>query len=480
VEQLYNFINGEYIPPSLNQYIDVFEPAIGKVYAQVADSNSNDVEKAFRFAESAFADWSGLTIKERADFLNRIADEIESRLDEFAFYESKDTGKPITQARTVDVPRAIANFRFFSEYSYSFEFETKLKDDISKNKVLRSPLGVVACISPWNLPLYLFSWKIAPALIAGNTVLAKPSELTPYTAFKLGEICQDSGLPAGVLNIIHGRGNVAGDALVSHPKIKAVSFTGGTATGKLIAKKTASSFKKLSLEMGGKNPAIIFSDCRYDTMLDTVTRSSFSNQGQICLCSSRILIEKSIYDKFKKDFISRVSELIVGDPNNENTQFGSISSQAHYDKILDYIDLGKKEGGEILLGGNEVKINGRCKDGYFIEPTIFQGLKNSCKTNQDEIFGPVVTLIPFDTEEDVIRISNNIKYGLSATIWTEDKVKAQRVAKEIDAGVIWVNCWLVRDLRTPFGGMKKSGLGREGGDDALRFFTEPKNICTPI
>ena len=480
MEQLYNFINGEYIPPSLNQYIDVFEPAIGKVYAQVADSNSNDVEKAFRFAESAFADWSGLTIKERADFLNRIADEIESRLDEFAFYESKDTGKPITQARTVDVPRAIANFRFFSEYSYSFEFETKLKDDISKNKVLRSPLGVVACISPWNLPLYLFSWKIAPALIAGNTVLAKPSELTPYTAFKLGEICQDSGLPAGVLNIIHGRGNVAGDALVSHPKIKAVSFTGGTATGKLIAKKTASSFKKLSLEMGGKNPAIIFSDCRYDTMLDTVTRSSFSNQGQICLCSSRILIEKSIYDKFKKDFISRVSELIVGDPNNENTQFGSISSQAHYDKILDYIDLGKKEGGEILLGGNEVKINGRCKDGYFIEPTIFQGLKNSCKTNQDEIFGPVVTLIPFDTEEDVIRISNNIKYGLSATIWTEDKVKAQRVAKEIDAGVIWVNCWLVRDLRTPFGGMKKSGLGREGGDDALRFFTEPKNICTPI
>ena len=480
MQQLYNFINGEYIPPSLDQYIDVFEPAIGKVYAQVADSNSNDVEKAFRFAESAFADWSGLTIKERADFLNRIADEIESRLDEFAFYESKDTGKPITQARTVDIPRAIANFRFFSEYGYSFEFETKLTDDISNNKVLRSPLGVVACISPWNLPLYLFSWKIAPALIAGNTVLAKPSELTPYTAFKLGEICQDSGLPAGVLNIIHGQGSVAGDALVSHPKIKAVSFTGGTATGKLIAKKTASSFKKLSLEMGGKNPAIIFSDCKYDTMLDTVTRSSFSNQGQICLCSSRILIEKSIYDKFKKDFISCVSELIVGDPNDEDTQFGALSSQAHYNKILDYIDLGKKEGGEILLGGNAVKINGRCKDGYFIEPTIFQGLKNSCKTNQDEIFGPVVTLIPFDTEVDVIRISNNIKYGLSATIWTEDKVKAQRVAKEIDAGVIWVNCWLVRDLRTPFGGMKKSGLGREGGDDALRFFTEPKNICTPI
>jgi len=480
VEQLYNFINGEYIPPSLNQYIDVFEPAIGKVYAQVADSNSDDVEKAFRFAENAFSGWSELTVKERADFLNRIADGIESRLDEFAYYESKDTGKPISQARTVDIPRAVANFRFFSKYGHSFEFESNLIDDISKNKVVRSPLGVVGCISPWNLPLYLFSWKIAPALIAGNTVLAKPSELTPYTAFKLGEICQDSGLPPGVLNIIHGQGSIAGDAMVSHPKIKAVSFTGGTATGKLIAEKTASSFKKLSLEMGGKNPAIIFSDCNYDKMLETVIWSSFSNQGQVCLCSSRILIEKSIYEKFKKDFISLVSELIVGDPNDEETQFGAVSSQAHYNKILDYIILGKQEGGEILLGGNAVKINGRCKDGYFIEPTIFQGLKNSCQTNQDEIFGPVVTLIPFDTEEDGIQIANNIKYGLSATIWTEDMVKAQRVAKGVDAGVIWVNCWLVRDLRTPFGGMKKSGLGREGGDEALRFFTEPKNICTLI
>ena len=334
MEQLYNFINGEYIPPSLNQYIDVFEPAIGKVYAQVADSNSDDVENAFRFAEDAFSGWSELTVKERADFLNRIADGIESRLDEFAYYESKDTGKPITQARTMDIPRAIANFRFFSEYGSSFDFESNLTDDISKNKVVRSPLGVVSCISPWNLPLYLFSWKIAPALIAGNTVLAKPSELTPYTAFKLGEICQDSGLPPGVLNIIHGQGNIAGDAVVSHPKIKAVSFTGGTATGKLIAEKTASSFKKLSLEMGGKNPAIIFSDCNYDKMLETVIRSSFSNQGQVCLCSSRILIEKSIYDRFKKDFISRVSELIVGDPNDEETQFGAVSSQAHYNKIM--------------------------------------------------------------------------------------------------------------------------------------------------
>ena len=480
MEKLYNFVNGEYIPPSLNQYIEAFEPANGKVYAQVADSNSDDVENAFRFAENAFADWSELSIKKRGDFLNRIADGIEMRLDEFANYESKDTGKPITQARTVDIPRAITNFRFFSEYGHSFDFESIITDNLSKNNVVRSPLGVVGCISPWNLPLYLFSWKIAPALIAGNTVVAKPSELAPYTACKLGEICQDSGLPSGVLNIIHGQGSIAGDAIISHPKIKAVSFTGGTATGELIAQKTASSFKKLSLEMGGKNPAIIFSDCNYANMLETVIRSSFSNQGQVCLCSSRILIEKSIYDKFKKDFIRYVSELIVGDPINEETQFGAVSSKAHYNKILEYINLGKQEGGEILLGGNAVKINGRCKDGYFIEPTIFEGLNNSCKINQDEIFGPVVTLIPFNKEKDAIQIANNIKYGLSATIWTENMVKAQRVAKRINAGIIWVNCWLVRDLRTPFGGMKKSGLGREGGDEALRFFTEPKNICTLI
>ncbi len=464
--------------PNSNQYLEIFEPATGQIYAQVADSNSTDIENAYESAQNAFGNWSSLSVKERADYLNKIAEGLESRLDEFAEYESRDTGKPISLAKSVDIPRAVSNFRFFAEYGQEFNFESELNNDQSHNKIIRSALGVIGCISPWNLPLYLFSWKIAPALIAGNTVVAKPSEITPFTAFKLGEICQDTGLPPGVLNIIHGQGSIAGDALVNHSKIKAISFTGGTTTGKLITKKTASSFKKLSLEMGGKNPSIVFSDCDFDKMMKTVVRSSFSNQGQICLCSSRILVEESIYEKFKTNFIQRVSDLRMGDPSEIETQFGALSSKGHFDKVIDYIEIAKQEGGKILVGGNAKKLNGRCGNGWFIEPTIIEGLNNSCRTNQEEIFGPLVTLQSFKSEKDAIQLANETEYGLSATIWTEDNEKANRVSTLIDAGVIWVNCWLVRDLRTPFGGMKQSGLGREGGDEALRFFTEPKNICT--
>lgn len=478
MEKLYNFINGKFVAPNSNQYLEIFEPATGQTYAQVADSNSADIENAYESAQNAFGNWSSLSVKERADYLNKIAEGVESRLDEFAEYESRDTGNPISLAKSVDIPRAVSNFRFFAEYGQEFNFESELNNDQSHNKIIRSALGVIGCISPWNLPLYLFSWKIAPALIAGNTVVAKPSEITPYTAFKLGEICQDAGLPQGVLNIIHGQGSIAGDALVNHSKIKAISFTGGTTTGKLIAKKTASSFKKLSLEMGGKNPSIIFSDCDLDKMMKTVVRSSFSNQGQICLCSSRILVEESIYEKFKTNFIQRVSDLRMGDPSEIETQFGALSSKGHFDKVIDYIEIAKQEGGKILVGGNAKKLNGRCGNGWFIEPTIIEGLNNSCRTNQEEIFGPLVTLQSFKSEKDAIQLANETEYGLSATIWTEDNEKANRVSALIDAGVIWVNCWLVRDLRTPFGGMKQSGLGREGGDEALRFFTEPKNICT--
>jgi len=478
VEKLYNFINGKFVAPNSNQYLEIFEPATGQTYAQVADSNSADIENAYESAQNAFGNWSSLSVKERADYLNKIAEGLESRLDEFAEYESRDTGKPISLAKSVDIPRAVSNFRFFAEYGQEFNFEFELNNNQSHNKIIRSALGVIGCISPWNLPLYLFSWKIAPALIAGNTVVAKPSEITPFTAFKLGEICQDAGLPPGVLNIIHGQGSIAGDALVNHSKIKAISFTGGTTTGKLIAKKTASSFKKLSLEMGGKNPSIIFSDCDFDKMMKTVVRSSFSNQGQICLCSSRILVEESIYEKFKTNFIQRVSDLRMGDPSEIETQFGALSSKGHFDNVIDYIEIAKQEGGKILVGGNAKKLNGRCGNGWFIEPTIIEGLNNSCRTNQEEIFGPLVTLQSFKSEKDAIQLANETEYGLSATIWTEDKEKANRVSALIDAGVIWINCWLVRDLRTPFGGMKQSGLGWEGGDEALRFFTEPKNICT--
>ena len=478
MEQLTNFINGKFMQPKTEEYLDVFEPATGQVYSKVPNSSSTDIDVAFQAANAAFRGWSELTVTDRSQYLHKIAELLENQLDNFANYESRDTGKPVTLAQSVDIPRAIANFRFFGEYGPTFKFNSELNSDQSENRVVHAPLGVVGCISPWNLPLYLFTWKIAPALMAGNTVLAKPSEITPYTAYKLGEICVDANLPAGVLNIIHGQGITAGDALINHKGVPAISFTGGTATGKIISQKTAASFKKLSLEMGGKNPAIIFTDCNYNKMLETVVQSSFSNQGQICLSSSRILIQTEIFQRFKKDFIGKVNKLIVGDPQDHESNLGAISSKNHFNKILNYIKLAEKEGGEILFGGKALKLSGRCKKGWFIEPTIIEGLNNNAKTNQEEIFGPVVTLIPFDNEEDAIQIANESDYGLSATIWTEDKERATRVSNQVEAGVIWVNCWLVRDLRTPFGGMKQSGMGREGGSEALRFFTEQKNVCT--
>ena len=480
MEQLTNFINGKFMQPKTEEYLDVFEPATGQVYSKVPNSSSTDIDVAFQAANAAFPGWSELTVTDRSQYLHKIAELLEHQLDDFANYESRDTGKPVTIAQSVDIPRAIANFRVFGEYGPTFKFNSELNSDQSENRVVHAPLGVVGCISPWNLPLYLFTWKIAPALMAGNTVLAKPSEITPYTAYKLGEICEDANLPAGVLNIIHGQGITAGDALINHKGVQAISFTGGTATGKIIAQKTAASFKKLSLEMGGKNPAIIFTDCNYNKMLETVVQSSFSNQGQICLSSSRILIQTEIFQQFKSDFIRKVNKLIVGDPQDHESNLGAVSSKNHFEKIMNYIELAEKEGGNILLGGKAVKLNGRCKKGWFIEPTIIEGLTNTAKTNQEEIFGPVVTLIPFNDEEDAIQIANESDYGLSATIWTEDKERATRVSNQVEAGVIWVNCWLVRDLRTPFGGMKQSGMGREGGSEALRFFTEQKNVCTSI
>ena len=480
MEQLTNFINGKFMQPKTEEYLDVFEPATGQVYSKVPNSSSTDIDVAFQAANAAFPGWSELTVTDRSQYLHKIAELLEHQLDDFANYESRDTGKPVKLAQSVDIPRAIANFRFFAEYGPTFKFDSEINSDQSENRVVHAPLGVVGCISPWNLPLYLFTWKIAPALMAGNTVLAKPSEITPYTAYKLGEICVDANLPAGVLNIIHGQGITAGDALINHKGVPAISFTGGTATGKIIAQKTAASFKKLSLEMGGKNPAIIFTDCNYNKMLETVVQSSFSNQGQICLSSSRILIQTEIFQRFKKDFIGKVNKLIVGDPQDHESNLGAVSSKNHFNKILNYIKLAEKEGGEILFGGKALKLSGRCKKGWFIEPTIIEGLNNNAKTNQEEIFGPVVTLIPFENEEDAIQIANESDYGLSATIWTEDKERATRVSNQVEAGVIWVNCWLVRDLRTPFGGMKQSGMGREGGSEALRFFTEQKNVCTSI
>ena len=477
METLSNFINGQFVDPISGNYLDVFEPATGQIYARVPDSNNQDVETAIAAAEQAFSNWSITSREERSGILHKIADEINLRLEELAELESRDTGKPLSLAKRVDIPRAVENFRFFANLVLEHEIDQILDGNGSTNRIIRQPLGIVGCISPWNLPLYLFTWKIAPALAFGNSVIGKPSELTPYTAFKLGEICQEAGLPNGVLNIVQGSGQNTGSAVVSHSKIKAISFTGGTKTGEAISREAAPRFKKLSLELGGKNPNIIFSDCDFESMLDTTVRSSFSNQGEICLCGSRIFVEESLYEKFRDAFVKKTRSLIVGDPNDEETDMGALISKDHLEKITDYINLAINEGGTVLSGGSELNINGRCRNGYFVEPTVIDGLSTDCRTNQEEIFGPVVALIPFKSEKEVIAMANSTEYGLSATIWTEDKIKADRVADELESGVVWVNCWMVRDLRTPFGGMKNSGVGREGGTDALDFFTEKKNIC---
>jgi aminomuconate-semialdehyde/2-hydroxymuconate-6-semialdehyde dehydrogenase len=417
-----------------------------------------------------------MSLSERSEVLLRLSKGIEERMDEFVAAESLDNGKPVSLARQVDIPRAVSNLSFFATAILHFASESHYMEGVGINYTTRKPIGVVGCISPWNLPLYLFTWKIAPALASGNCVVAKPSEITPYTAYLLSEVAVNAGMPPGVLNIVHGLGTSAGDAIVKHPDIKAVSFTGGTATGAYIAKTAGPMFKKLSLELGGKNPNIIFADCDFDDMLSTTIRSSFANQGQICLCGSRIFIERSIYEKFKIAFVEKVSRMKVGIPSDLKTKQGAIVSKDHMEKVLSYIELAKDEGGKILAGGKQVILDAPYDKGYYIAPTIIEGLPHDCRTNQEEIFGPVVTLCPFDTEEEVLEMANSTQYGLAATLWTSNLKKAHRVADEIHSGIVWVNSWLVRDLRTPFGGVKASGVGREGGWEALKFFTEPKNI----
>jgi len=477
---LENYIGGNLIGPLSGNFIDGINPATAEVFYQVPDSNEKDVEAAVHAAQKAFAAWSITPVEERFKILNRIAEVIDAHLDELALAETNDNGKPLWLSRKVDIPRASANFRFFATGIMHFASESHHMEDKAVNYTLRQPIGIVGCISPWNLPLYLFTWKIAPAIAAGNCVIAKPSEITPVTAFLLSKICKEAGLPSGVLNIIHGTGASAGEAIVSHPAVKAISFTGSTRAGERIAAIAAPKFKKLSLELGGKNPAIIFADSNWNKMLDETIRSSFSNQGEICLCGSRIIIEESVYDKFKKDFVERTKQLTVGDPLDENSKQGAIVSKVHFEKILRCIETAKQEGGKILCGGNAIKLDGRCASGYFIQPTIIEGLGPNCQTNLEEIFGPVVTLQSFKTEEEALQLANATCYGLAATIWTQDISKANRVAAKVESGIIWVNCWLLRDLRTPFGGMKNSGVGREGGWEALRFFTESKNVCVQL
>ncbi|HMQ02963.1 MAG TPA: aldehyde dehydrogenase [Pyrinomonadaceae bacterium] len=479
-----NYIGGELVRPASNAYFDNYMPATGEAYSQIPDSDHRDVNLAADAAKAAFPAWDATPSDERFAILMRLVSLIERDLEELAAAESKDNGKPVSLARMVDIPRAAANFRFYATAAMHLANESHETFGAGGlhaiNYTLRQPVGVAGCISPWNLPLYLFTWKIAPAIASGCTVVAKPSEVTPMTAYLFSKLCIEAGLPAGVLNIVHGTGPKVGSAIVAHKDIKAISFTGGTATGEEIARTAATMFKKLSLELGGKNPNIIFADCNYEEMLATTVRSSFSNQGEICLCGSRIFVERPLYARFRNDLVERVSALKVSDPNASDTDVGAIVSQPHFEKIMSYISLAIEEGGTILTGGERVALEGRCSGGWFIEPTVIEGLPFDCRTNQEEIFGPVVTVQPFDTEEEVLSYANSVRYGLASIVWTENLSRAHRVSAALESGIVWVNCWMLRDLRTPFGGMKDSGMGREGGFEALRFFTEEKNVCIRI
>lgn len=475
-----NYIGGQWLAPSNGTYFDNINPATGQVIGQIASSDDTDVQLAVAAAQAAFPMWSVTSAEDRFTILNRIATLIDENLEALAMAECIDNGKPLWLCKKVDIPRASSNFRFFATGIMHFSAESHCMEDKAINYTVRQPIGVVGCISPWNLPLYLFTWKIAPALAAGNCVIAKPSEVTPATAFLLTRICAEAGLPAGVLNILHGNGTDCGAAIVAHKDIKAISFTGSTRAGEHIAKTAAPMFKKLSLELGGKNPAIVFADCDWEKMIRTVVQSSFSNQGQICLCGSRVLVQDTIYEKFKLEFIERVKKLTVGNPLVETSKQGAVVSKMHFEKILNCIAIAKEEGGKILFGGNAVQLDGENKNGFFVAPTIIENLGPNCRTNMEEIFGPLVTLQSFSTEEEALALANASEYGLAATIWTQDISRANRMAFKIKCGIIWINCWLLRDLRTPFGGMQNSGVGREGGWDALKFFTETKNVCIEI
>jgi aminomuconate-semialdehyde/2-hydroxymuconate-6-semialdehyde dehydrogenase len=480
MQEALNFIEGRQAPAASGEWLDDVDPATGATYARIASSDGRDVDRAVGAAVRAFPGWSTTPAAERSKLLRRLARLIERDLEKLARAESVDSGKPLSAARAVDIPRAVQNFDFFADAVTQFASEAHPTDELALNYTLRQPLGVVACISPWNLPLYLLTWKIAPALAAGNCVVAKPSEVTPMTAHLLGALCAEAGFPPGVLNLVQGLGPRAGAPLCAHPQIGAISFTGSTRVGAEIARESAPSFKKVSLEMGGKNPTVIFADADLGEAVPQTVRAAFSNTGQICLCGSRILIEKSVYAQVRDELVAGVRALRVGDPLDPATDQGALVSRQHFDKVMGCLRVAREEGARVLCGGDRAAVDGRCSGGFFVQPTLLEGLGPSCRTNQEEIFGPVATLLPFEDADEAVRLANSTRYGLAASLWTRDLSRAHRVSAQLQSGIVWVNCWMLRDLRTPFGGVKESGVGREGGMDALRFFTEPKNVCVKL
>lgn len=487
MQRLTNFINGTAIPPAQGRYLPLIEPATGLPHSSVPASDASDVAAAVDSAQTAFGSWSATPTLTRSRHLLKLADLIDANLDRLARAESIDCGKPISLARTVDIPRSASNLRYFATAILHTQSEIHEFDGAgvpggipALNYTLRRPRGVAGLISPWNLPLYLLTWKIAPALATGNTVVCKPSEFTPTTASILGELSMETGIPPGVFNIVHGNGPDCGAEIIRHPHVPTISFTGSTKVGQWIAGTAGPMLKRISLELGGKNPFIVFDDADFDDAVTTAVRAGFTNQGQVCLCGSRLLVHERLFDRFIAAYIQRVQALKLGDPLDESTQQGALVTRRHLEKVSSYVDLARQLGGKVLCGGSSPSasvIPSRCKDGYFFLPTVISGLDPACRVEQEEIFGPVVTVQSFRDDEHALALANGTPYGLAATLFTNNTFRAQSIAARLEAGIIWVNCWLVRDLRTPFGGMKQSGVGREGGLEAIKFFTEPKNVC---
>lgn len=478
-----NFIGGEFVPPVTGRMLDCKNPATGEVFAHVALSGREDVQRAVTAAQQAFDGWRRMPAARRAELLNALADLIDRHGDRLAIAETNDSGKPIALARSVDIPRAAQNFRYFAGAIQHTASPMHRMDDDAINYTLRHPRGVAGCISPWNLPLYLLTWKIAPALATGNTVVAKPSEITPMTAFMLGDLIQRAGFPPGVVNIVHGEGGTAGVALVEHPAVPTLSFTGSTRVGRFISEAACKAFKRVSLELGGKNPFVIFEDADLAQAIPAAARAAFTNGGQICLCGSRLLVHRSVFDQVIEGVARLARERVIGDPVDQATEHGALVSADHLEKVEWFVQLALKDGATLHAGGSRVDLNRlpeRVRHGAFFEPTVLSGLDNTCDAIQEEIFGPVVTVQSFDDEQHAIELANSTRYGLAASIWTSNLSRAHRAAAAVEAGIVWVNCWMLRDLRTPFGGMKQSGYGREGGEWALNFFTEPKNVCVKI